>query len=232
MAQALLAAGGDWLQFIIPIVFFIIYAINHLISSGKGKQQQRPNVPRRKTGGEAPQQRAEPAGAKPSRGQAQLNAEIEQFLKRADQRKGQQKQRREPSFSRPPEPAASKPAPPVPAPPLEPERPRPLGTVATSVEQHLGNRGFNQRAEHLADDIVRADQQMEERLKKSFGHRLGTLGTTEPVAGALPVTDVAPQPDLEPTTSAALMARLLADPQNIRQAIILGEILQRPEHRW
>ena len=59
----------------------------------------------------------------------------------------------------------------------EPER-RELSTVAESVEKHMADRGFNQRAEHLADDIVRADQQMESHLQKAFGHRVGTLGDT------------------------------------------------------
>ena len=35
-----------------------------------------------------------------------------------------------------------------------------------------------------------------------------------------------------PATSAAGFAALLADADSIRQAIILNEILQRPEHRW
>lgn len=241
----LFAAIGDWLQFLIPLVFFIIYAINQLLSGNKTKPQPPPprNPPRRKPEVERPLRSEQPAAPpnKPARGgQAQLNAEIEEFLKRAEQRRGEGP-RRETLAQRPPEPPQRRPAPPEPAQrrpaPLEPvggsegERRRELSSVATSVEQHLGNRGFSQRAEHLADDIARSDENMEEHLKQVFGHRLGTLG--EPSPGRLTsTTDVAATISADASSTILALADMLTSPQKIRQAIVLREILDRPEHRW
>jgi hypothetical protein len=42
-------------------------------------------------------------------------------------------------------------------------------------------------------------------------------------------TDTAPATSI-PAVSA--LALLLANPENVRQAIVLSEILQRPEQRW
>ena len=72
---------------------------------------------------------------------------------------------------------------------------------------------------------------MEQRLEEKFSREVGTLGAEprkKPVAARkakTPLTDM-------PATGAAGFAALLADTDNIRQAIILNEILQRPEHRW
>lgn len=241
----LFAAIGDWLQFLIPLVFFIIYAINQLLSGNKNKQQPPAprNPPRRKPEAERPL-RSEPPGAPPNKparsGQAQLNAEIEQFLKRAEQRRSEGS-RREGVAPRPPEPPQRRPATPeqpqraqVPLEPAsgsESEPRRDFSSVATSVEQHLGNRGFGQRAEHLADDIVRADQQMEEHLQKAFGHRVGTLGESTPGRLA-PATDVAATVSADASSTILALADMLTSPQKIRQAIVLREILDRPEHRW
>jgi len=35
-----------------------------------------------------------------------------------------------------------------------------------------------------------------------------------------------------PATAAAGLAAMFADPGDLRQAILINEILQRPEHRW
>jgi hypothetical protein len=96
----------------------------------------------------------------------------------------------------------------------------------------MGNRGFAQRAEHLADDIVRADQQMEEHLQKSFNRKVGTLDSTTQGRSTEPVTDTAAKADAGPQSQAAVLAELLASAQGVRQAVILSEILERPEHRW
>lgn len=222
-----LAAVEDWLKIIVPLVFFVIYAINQLLTASKTKPAQPPNnPPRRKPEmAERPlrpaQRQAQPAPG----GQAPLNAEIEQFLKRASERRGG----RESTEKAPPK-----------APPrqlretsvdVEPITPQGFTEVAASVEKHLGDRGFKQRAEHLADDIVRADQQMEEHLQKAFSRKVGTLGDSEPRAAA-PVTDAEPVAQAERSPAATALAGLLSNPQNLKQAIVLNEILQRPESRW
>jgi hypothetical protein len=114
---------------------------------------------------------------------------------------------------------------------LEPASHRDFDAVAASVEKHLTNRGFTERAEHLADEIARADEQREQHLQQAFGHRVGTLAAGSAV-GAAPATDVQPEVKTEAPSTAAGLAALLASPQGMRQAIILSEILARPEERW
>ena len=148
----LLAAVEDWLKIIVPLVFFVIYAINQLMTAAKTKSAQpRNNPPRRKPEmAERPLRPAQPQAQAAPGGQAPLNAEIDQFLKRAVQRRGDRGGR---------EPAAKAPPKAQPRPPreasvdVESVSSQSFSDVAASVEKHLGNRGFKQRAEHLADDI-------------------------------------------------------------------------------
>jgi hypothetical protein len=232
-----LAAGiGEILGFLVPIVFFVIYALNQLLSA-KGNQPPARNAQRRAPErGERP---LEPA-AGPPKPQAdpasQLNAEIEQFLKRATQRRGERPMRERAARAATATPKAP------PKPPREAARQAPIDVVpierrdfdavAASVEKHLANRGFSERAEHLADEVARADEQMEQHLQQAFGHRVGTLAAEAAVAGATPVTDVQPTVKTDAPSAAASLAAVLASPQGMRQAIVLGEILARPEHRW
>lgn len=244
--HAPLLAANDWLGIIVPIVFFIIYALNQLLANKNSKQGQRPPQ-RREPQAERPMRPNPnaPPVANPGAQRAQggkptpLDAEIEQFLRRADQRKGNRPQQKRPAQQqqppKPPPKSAPRPLPseanisgPIAAETLDD---RGLSTIAASVEQHIGSRGFAQRAEHLADDIVRADQQMEEHLQKSFNRKVGTLDSTQ-ARSTTPVTDTAAKPDVGPQSQAAVLAELLASAQGVRQAVILSEILERPEHRW
>jgi hypothetical protein len=226
-----LAALEDWLKFIVPLVFFVIWALNQLIAASKVKPKEgRAAPPRRKPEPTERPLRPVPPPANPAgqqSGQAQLNAEIEQFLKRAGQRRGEKQPRQQAATKAPPK------APPRP-PREEPVDVEPVSKrddVARSVEKHLGNRGFSQRAEHLAEEVARADQQMEEHLQQAFSHKVGTLGGAEPPSET-PLTDTQTTVQSQRSAMATAIAGILADPQNIRQMIVLKEILDRPESRW
>jgi hypothetical protein len=103
-------------------------------------------------------------------------------------------------------------------------------SVASSVEKHLQTGSFEKRAAHLTDDITRAEEQMEEHLQAAFGRRVGTLADAPIAAGPVTDTPVAAIDDAPP--AAAAFAQILRTPQGMREAIVLGEILARPEHRW
>lgn len=108
--------------------------------------------------------------------------------------------------------------------------------VAMQVEKPLDSRGFDQRAAHLGEETAQADDRLEARLHQTFDHQLGRLQQTSsvgPQATARTATDVA----ASVTTAAAnemltFLVGALRSPQQVRQAIILSDILQRPEHRW
>ena len=225
----------DLWGWLVPAVFIIIYLINHLLAAGKaaGGQQQPAGEQRRRAAG--PGERPLRPGQPPAQGgPAQINAEIEQFLKRANERK-MEKVRRETAPARTPPKEPSKPL----SQPLTeqavdviPLEHREFDAVAASVQQHLGSRGFQQRAERLADDISQADEHMERHLQAAFGHRVGTLSSSDPVASTTPLTDVGPMATDDRTATAKGLAGLLANQDNIKQAIMLKEILDRPVDRW
>ena len=224
---ALLFAAADWVSFIIPIVFFVIYALNQLFGAKPKAPATRP--PRRPEA-ERPVRPPQPASSPgPS---SKLNDEIEQFLKRANDRRSDRPQReRAANVARPPKPAAKPRAEkPVAAEVVERSE---RNSVSESVEKHLANRQFTQRSEHLADEIVRADEQMEVHLQKSFNRRVGTLGESEAAtARDVPLTDTETAVVTAPASSASIVGALLSNPQQLKQAIVLAEILARPEHRW
>ena len=94
-SDVLLTAGiGEVLGFLVPIIFFVIYALNQVLSAKGKPQQQQPGRGQQRR---APQPRPERAPQRTERplrpaqpqggGAAQLNSEIEQFLKRASQRR-------------------------------------------------------------------------------------------------------------------------------------------------
>ena len=247
VVNAPLLAANDWLGIIVPIVFFIIYALNQLLANKNPKAGQRPPQ-RREPQAERPMRpnpNAPPA-ANPPAPRAQggkptpLDAEIEQFLRRADQRRGNRPQQKRPAQQQQPPKAPPKSAPRSLAREADNSGPiaaealgdRGLSSVAASVEQHMGSRGFAQRAEHLADDMARGNQQMEEHLQKSFNRKVGTLDSTTQGRIATPLTDTAAQADTGPQSQASALAELLSNAQGVRQAMILSEILERPEHRW
>ena len=122
----------------------------------------------------------------------------------------------------------------------------PAAGVASHVERHLDASGFNQRAANLGERIGRSDETVEDRLHKAFDHKLGEL-TDSSTPGPGPGSAVAEGTDaaiwgtdsVSPSARAAVpdvtvetIADTLRHPEQIRQAIILGEILDRPTQRW
>ncbi len=100
--------------------------------------------------------------------------------------------------------------------------------VSDSVQRHLDTREFTVRASQLTEEIQRADQQREEHFRKTFERRIGNLADTsqgEPQPAAAGSQKPAESP-------AATIARMLASPEGVRQAIVLNEILARPAERW
>jgi hypothetical protein len=228
MVPALFAAG-DW-SALIPILAAIIWLISQMVSAARSQQARKPQRRPGEMAERPPSPPPKPIEQVPGK-PTTLNAEIEQFLKRAAGQRGE-RARREPApppktVQRPPAKAAGR----KPLGPATTER-RDFDSVTSSVEKHMADRGFTQRAEHLADAIVRADQQMEEHLQKAFSRRVGTLG--DPARQSLtPVTDAEPSPEAPRTSAtAATLSAMLANPQSLKNAIILNEILTRPEHRW
>src|SRR5262245_57424344 len=88
-----LFAANDWVGAVITLVVFIIWGINRLLTAAKAVTPPARNPQRRVPEGERPLAPPRPPVApEPKGSQAQLNAEIEEFLKRANQRRERGKQ--------------------------------------------------------------------------------------------------------------------------------------------
>jgi hypothetical protein len=105
--------------------------------------------------------------------------------------------------------------------------------VAASVAAHL--RGTEQIARHtaqLSERVDVADDLMDAHLQQTFDHQLGRLKKT---------TDATPQVTRQDSNAVAAtvakatvlgIAHMLQSPENIRSAIILNEVFNRPTDRW
>jgi hypothetical protein len=175
------------------------------------------------------------------RGARSLSDEIAEFLRRAAQRRAEQMQQQQRA-------AQQQYASPPPAPPLRPVAPvvveaeivddddltpvrSPLSKVAQHVAKHLDTREFAQRAERLADTTEQTDERMESHLHQAFDHRLGNIsaGTQSITAAATPAAD--DEVRARVAQSHPLLS-MLRQPQSVRNAIIISELLQRPMHNW
>ncbi|MBN1908190.1 MAG: hypothetical protein JW818_00490 [Pirellulales bacterium] len=245
--QALLVA--DLGEIVGAVVFIIIAGVSILAQFLNNKQQQqRPQDPRQPGGALGPQAQ-HPQAPRPQA----LDDEIGDFLRRAAQNRGGQQpaggqapRQVQPQFGpRPqqvqpqlqPRPQQVRPQPrPALAQPVaqaqvvEPERP-PVGEgLSDLVRKDVDTEAFTRRASQLGQTARLASREAEERLHETFDHDLGLL--EKKVTGKKKTKKPAPASVALPPTSAAGFAALLHDADSLRHAVILSEILQRPEHRW
>jgi hypothetical protein len=167
--------------------------------------------------------------------------EIEEFLRRAAALRNQQAQ---PAQQRSPAPAAR---PVAPAQVYTPPRLAPSDEildaevidtgdvsgddVAHYVKQHLSPREFEERSQHAAERIRLADDAMEAHLHDAFEHRLGALGATTSRAEDSTLDDAEAAAAAQPPQVPDLV-KILRSPRDLRNAIILNELLTPPTHRW
>ncbi len=220
--------AGDLIGIVLVILFIVIPAIAQVLSK-IGKVQQPGGGARP---GQPPQ--ARPPARRPAGGG--VEDEIGEFLRRVAQRLGGQVAA-EPH----PPPAAEPPirAEAVAQQPVEAEivREGPLGDrVRQQVKEHLNTGKFDRRASQLGDEVAQADEQLEDRLHKKFDHEVsrlaGRLGESATVPGVQEAGEVEDRLSEIPLTAAAGLAAMLGTAETARQAILINEILGRPEDRW
>jgi hypothetical protein len=226
-------AGNDW-GWVVPVVVVLIYVLSYLWNAFIGAAQAQKNrAPQARGERPLPQpgQRPAPQPADDTV-QAKLNAEIEEFLRRANERRtdknrGGNKPKQEPQRAQTPQQKSQKQK----SDDSEKKRSRQRESVSQSVEQHLGSRSFESREQKLADDVQQSEREMSQHLQQVFEHQLGSLGTTtaegQPTSGETVTTRTAEQ-----KAEALAVAGLLVNQENLRRAVILREILERPVDRW
>ncbi|HVC92936.1 MAG TPA: hypothetical protein VND64_04555 [Pirellulales bacterium] len=211
---------GDILKVIFVIVFISIGAIKQLGKAADAQKRKMARPP------------APPRPPRPQPGRREVEDEVSDFLRRAAEKR------------------AGRPAVVTPADaPVEPtrrlieigasdvihaqaiEEPPTGASVAQHVRQHLDTREFEARASNLTS-VDQADEAIESHLHQVFAHQVGHLSSSRPAdpvlegqSGAAPTT-----PDT--TAPAEYLVSLLGNPQSLRSAVILREVLERPTQRW
>ena len=152
-----------------------------------------------------------------------MTDEIDDFLRKAAERRKQRKNKK----TAPPPPATTTRTPLQPLPSQAPATPsisRPLSqrselqerhAIDQSVHQHIDTSEFTSRAhEQGFDDLEIVDEQVDGRLHDKFDHSVGSLRETQQ------------EPQPRRTSSPSVIAGLFSNPQNIRQAFIMSEIMK------
>ena len=101
-------------------------------------------------------------------------------------------------------------------------------SVAEHVQEHVdaSMRAIAQHSSQLGQSVIRADEQFDDELHSKFDHELGSLSQRHDKR--MSEQEAAP----EPKTPAQQIAAMLTNPEGVRQAIVLNEILRRPADRW
>lgn len=178
--------------------------------------------------------------------------EVEEFLRRAAARRAQADAQRRAKQQRVAQ-QGQQPPPPQRVPPsrlterLEPEDVVLLEPVQAEVVQpHTlsrqsslqaaderrrdGSRQIGNRPPQFAQQVEMADDNMEAHLHQVFDHKLGRLRKDAIAEG--PPPPVAAPGDTRVSEAAASIANMLRSPANLRNAIILNEIMTPPRHLW
>jgi hypothetical protein len=165
----------------------------------------------------------------PARRDSSVQDEIDDFLRRVSGRRGTER----------PTVAAPAPKPKRPETPLQAEivddaADEPVGAqVGKQVEKYLDTGEFTRRTSQLGGDVAQADAETDQRLKQVFSREVSQLAKKPGEAAAPPAPDestVAPQ--IAAAVAPAGLFALLGDAEGIRHAVVISEILRRPEDRW
>lgn len=216
----LLAAGeAELIQVVVLVVIGILVGVAKFIAM---VQKAKPPAPM----GQRPL--APPAvGVKPV-------SDVEEFLRRAAAKP-------RPAadggpIRRPPQPQLRQPA----QKPVEVQvvAEEPVGArIAKEVDRDLDTQEFTKRTTQLGSEVVQADREIDEHLHQVFDHHVSNLellpGEAAAAAEVLTPEELTdPSLDSIPATFATGLTDLLTNPTSVRQAIVLNEILHRPEERW
>jgi hypothetical protein len=215
---------------IITIISGIVQALSKMGNAGNVKPPPRPIAPNRPP-------------------QPDIAGEIAEFLRRAADRRAQQEPQGQPA----PTPTSDRAARSRDAnPPATGKRPaamgrsgdkpvaaqvvreQPVGAEVTDhVQKYMDTGDFNRRSAQLGSEVAQTDQELGKHLHDVFDHQVSALASKPGQAATAPVVEDSTLAencveDLGPLNAAALLAQL-GTLDGVRQAVVLNEILRRPE---
>lgn len=221
---------GEVVRFLMVILIFLIPAIGKILMSMRAPQ--RPADPRPIAPQVQPPPRQQPQMQAQAARPKSVKDEIDEFLRRAAQKKQPTSGNPARRVSQTGDPFAQREE------PIQAEvvYSRPVGgEVSEHVKKYLDEKEFDQRASKLGGEVAAADTKIERHLKEVFGHGISHLASRPGETAAPPTpTSTGFFEDEVPVLAAAGtgLAVLLNNIDNLRQAIVLNEILQRPIDRW
>jgi hypothetical protein len=243
----LLALDPGTIEAILALIGIVFWVLNKMLGQQAPPPARRPGAP---PVGRPPQR---PIARPPQQGQGDpLQSEIEEFLRRASggrnpagqqpgaqtatrpdpnrQQRGRQPLGRpDPRRGRPGQPSMPQTPPQPVAVAADPSQDTPEA-MDRHVKQYLSTAEFDRRTSGLST-IDRQEQQFEKHLKDTFAHEVGHLrGGALAISGTSSVTSAAPP--VAEGERRNFLALLLANPAELKTAVLLNEILPRPEHRW
>jgi hypothetical protein len=233
MSSSTLLFGANfmtWAEIIGAVIVATIYVFNHLITVA-GKQQRRPA---------RPEVRPEQRGPRPAGGKPVVQDEVAEFLKRAAEKRSTTKtaegrpaqERVDPRIVEMRAAAQKRQSANRSAAPAEIVEARTVEPLTPSrwpgpVHSHVDTRDLAERAGQLMQ-VDRADAAFQAHIQ-SLDHQVGRINESDAGQPSTPA-DAGPQTIVAPPNE--VFAALLSDPQSLRQAIILNEIIERPVERW
>lgn len=251
--QAPLAANiGDWVTWIVVAVVIVVSFLNQLLTDAAKKKP--PQMPRRPGGGANPggggqkslldevekflqeaRNQTSQSHQRPQQQQPQQEARPQQQMSRSlpsqqkpPQQQSKKKQRREQQRREQQQPqrlAESRRS--SLAPEADPmEELRGGGTDLSRLSgQHLQTSRFDERAERLSHLQQTVEADIGSHVQHAFDHRVGSLASAPSTAATAGASTDAMNPALQ-------LIALLGDPNGIRNAVLMHEILEPPTHRW
>ena len=119
--------------------------------------------------------------------------------------------------------------------PVAAEVVQPNESFGGHVNRHILTGGIGQRNAHLGEEIGQADERIEGHLSSVFDHQVGQLSHADRQINTISQgTDASiyKAPGSNETQLATQIRAMLASPQQAGAALVLSEILRRPEERW
>ena len=98
-------------------------------------------------------------------------------------------------------------------------------SISEHVDSHIDTSDISEHASHLGERIQNIDDRVAERLQRKFDHDVSRIDDLPTVQD----DEVAKVTKDDVSLIAQDLVRMMRTPQNVRQAILLSEILQRPK---
>ena len=97
-----------------------------------------------------------------------------------------------------------------------------ISPLKSTIKPRVSTQQIADHAEHLGHRVGAASQQAEERIHEKFDHDVGRFDQSQQR-----FSESQPQGSKK-SVAGGNLAQLFANPENLRQAIIMREILERP----